>query len=285
MPTPSELQRPVLLYHGGKWLLAPWIIGLFPGHRNYVEPYGGAGSVLLRKPRSFCEVYNDMDGEVVNLFRVLRDRETCLKLCDQLSLTPFARDEFEAARDISADPVERARQLVVRSYFGFAGTGMLNVNYRTGFRACKRTGRPHAGDWVNFPECLWSVTERLHGVTIENRDAVDIIQQQDDTTTLFYVDPPYLADTRNSASKQYAFEMTDLDHVRLAVALKACKGKVMLSGYASDLYDELYSGWYRQEREHHTGGQSGSVMRTEILWMNYEPRTSPLQGVPTDLPL
>jgi len=271
MTTAPAITRPVLRYHGGKWILAPWIISHFPVHKIYVEPFGGGGSVLLRKDRSFCEVYNDMDEEVVNLFRVMRDSASALRLCDLLSMTPFGRLDFKAAYELSDDPIERARRLVVRSFFGF-GSGSFNRDYSTGFRAAsKQTGRPHANDWANVPECLWHVTERLKGVTIECRDAFEVIRQQDHPEALFYLDPPYLQTTRPTSNrKQYRFELGISDHFSLAKLLKSIKGKAILSGYASDLYDrELYPEWRRVEKVAQASGQFGRIQRLEVLWMNF----------------
>ena len=267
----SKISRPLLRYHGGKWLLAPWIISHFPSHKIYVEPFGGAGSVLLRKDRSRCEVWNDLDEEVVNLFRVLRDKNSARQLCDLLELTPFARTEFEKAYEPSDDPIERARRLVVRSFMGFGSSAGSRRN-RTGFRAAsKDSGRPHALDWTNLPESAWLVTERLKGVTIEHRDALEIIKQQDHLETLFYVDPPYLQTTRpNSSKRQYRFELGPQEHRALARLLHGVKGKVLLSGYASELYDnELYNDWRREEKISWANGQSGRVERLEVLWMNF----------------
>jgi DNA adenine methylase len=249
----QEVQRPILRYHGGKWILAPWIISHFPEHKIYVEPFGGAGSVLLRKQR------------------VLRGAGTAKQLCDLLELTPFGRIDFEEAYQPTADLVERARRMVVRSFQGF-GSGSFNRDYSTGFRAAsKQTGRPHALDWVNIPECLWLVTERLKGVTIENRDGFEVIRQQDHPDALFYLDPPYLETTRpNSNRKQYRFELGITDHYALAKLLRSIKGKAILSGYASVLYDrELYADWRRVEKETQASGQHGRVDRLEVLWMNY----------------
>lgn len=266
-----KLTRPVLRYHGGKWLLAPWIISHFPKHRIYAEPYGGAGSVLLRKQRSFCEIYNDLDGEIVHLFRILRDRESALRLCDLLELTPFSRADFDIAYEDASDAVERARRCVVRSFFGFAATGICDIRSKTGFRAAsKRTGRPHAMDWVNFPECLWLTVERLKGVTIECREALEVIRQQDDPETLFYIDPPYLKSQRNSHGKQYRFELGLPDHHDLAKVLKSIRGKCVISGYPSELYDrQLYADWRRVEKTAAASGQVGQVQRTEVLWLNF----------------
>ncbi|ERV79259.1 hypothetical protein Q058_02232 [Pseudomonas aeruginosa BL04] len=161
-------QRPILRYHGGKWLLAPWIIQHLAPHHTYIEPFGGAASVLLRKARSYAEVYNDLDGDVVNLFRVARDRGEELR--QALALTPLAREEFEASYAETTDPLERARRMVVRSFQGF-GSAAANGE-RTGFRSTSaRIGTTPALDWLNYPDALAAITERLQGVVIENRDA------------------------------------------------------------------------------------------------------------------
>lgn len=277
---PQSPTRPILRYHGGKWLLAPWIISHFPEHKIYVEPYGGAGSVLVRKPRSFCEVYNDLDEEVVNLFRIVRDSDQCLKLCTLLELTPFGRLDFAEARLDHNDPLERARRIVVRSFLGF-GSASFNKDYSTGFRAAsKETGRPHANDWANVPECLWLVTERFRAVTIECRDALEVIAQQDHPEALFYLDPTYLDSTRpNSNKKQYRFNLSLTDHRALAEMLRTIKGKAIVSGYPSELYEQLYAGWHRVEKIAQASGQHGRIQRTEVLWLNFVPAPQSINPV------
>lgn len=269
-PPAKAPTRPVLRYHGGKWRIAPWIISHFPAHKIYVEPFGGGASVLIRKPRSFSEVYNDLDADVVNTFRVLRDRDMAFELCRQLELTPFSRDEFNSAYAISEDPVESARRFIARSFMGFGSSG--NRVCITGFRAAsKQSWRPHAMDWVNVPDSLACVVERLKGVVIENKCGLEVIKQQDSDETLFYVDPPYLLGTRNCHVAQYRFEMSATDHVCLARTLSQIKGKAIVSGYPDPLYEELYPGWYRVERKTRKSSNVGSVESTEVLWMNFDP--------------
>lgn len=267
MNTPT---RPVMRYHGGKWRLAPWIIQHFPAHRIYVEPFGGAGSVLLQKPRAFAEVYNDLDSDVVNLFRVLRDPEQSARLRVLLELTPWARDEFYLAYEPTEDPVEGARRTIVRAAMAFGSTHRRKN--RTGFRGkAYRQNQTGAMDWCNYPPQLVRFLERLRGVTIENRDALDIIAQQDTAQTLFYVDPPYPHSTRSSIlndsarDRAYAHELTDEDHRALATALRNARGMVVLSGYPCALYDELYPDWRRAER---AALADGARKRTEVLWIN-----------------
>lgn len=253
-------ERPVLRYFGGKWLLAPWIIEHFPPHRIYVEPFGGAASVLMRKPRTYSEVYNDMDGDIVEVFKVLRDPQTAQDLQRRLTLTPFARDEFFGAYEIASEPVERVRQMMIRAFMGFGSDGHNSDKGRTGFRACSnRSGTTPAHDWANFPDCIPAFTERLRGVVIENRDAADVMRQHDTPETLHFVDPPYVHATR-TVQHGYRFEMTDEQHERLLEVLMSLKGMVILCGYANPLYERL--GWA------HAAHADGARDRVECLWMN-----------------
>lgn len=264
----EPIKRPVLRYHGGKFKLAKWIISHFPEHRVYCEPFAGAASVLLQKPRTYSEVINDMDGEVCNVFRVLRDPTQARELERLLRLTPFARIEFDAAYLAAADPIEQARRSIVRSFMGF-GSAAHNSDHKTGFRAnSNRSGTTPAHDWCNYPNVLTEFTARLMGVVIENRAAAEIIQQHDSFETLHYVDPPYPLSTRNSLRKNgcYRFEMTDDDHRALASVLYEVFGMVVLSGYPCELYDrELFPDWQRIERPSFA---DGAEPRTEVLWLN-----------------
>lgn len=266
------ITRPVLRYHGGKFILAPWIIANFPAHRIYVEPFGGGASVLLRKGRSYAEVYNDLDGEIVNLFRVLRDPVQARELLRLLALTPYARDEYRLAYEPHADPVEQARRTCLRSFAGFSSGS--TSGHLTGFRAnSNRSGTTPAHDWANYPATLVGVIERLRGVVIENKDACEVMRQHDGPDTLHYVDPPYPIVARSaSAAKHlannplYRYEMTDDQHRALADVLHSLRGAVVLSGYGCQLYDtELYPDWRRVTR---AALADGAAPRTEVLWLN-----------------
>ena len=253
------VERPIVRYHGGKWMLAPWIVSFFPTHRVYVEPFGGGGSVLLRKPRSYAEVYNDLDGEIVNLFRVARDRGEELRRA--LELTPYAREEFVLSYTPSEEPVEQARRTVIRAFMGF---GSNSHNRATGFRSnSNRSGTTPAQDWRHYPDQFGAIIERLRGVVIENRDALDVIRTHDSPAALHYVDPPYLPETRD-AGTDYRHEMTVEDHIRLGEALRSLKGAVVVSGYPSALYNDIFRGWVRVERG---AFADGAAQRTEVLWM------------------
>jgi DNA adenine methylase len=267
-----EPTRPVLRYHGGKWLLAPWIISCFPPHRTYVEPFGGAASVLLRKRPCFSEIYNDLDRDVVNLFQVLRDAGRAQDLLNRLRLTPFARAEFESAYELTADGVERARRLVVRSFMGF-GSDAPNIDLRTGFRAqSPLSGRSPEKDWQNYPAALERVIARLRDVVVECRPAMDVMAKNDAETTLHYVDPPYMPETRSKKSGRgrlkyhaYAHEMTTGDHLELLAFLSTLAGMVVLSGYPHPIYDDALPGWRKVETGSHADGGRD---RTEVLWLN-----------------
>jgi DNA adenine methylase len=269
--------RPALRYHGGKWKLAEWIIAQFPPHRVYVEPFGGGASVLLRKPRTYAEIYNDLDEEVVGLFRVLRDRDASAELQALLAHTPFARAEFEAAYEDCKAPIERSRRLLIRSFMGFGSDGH-NGAYRTGFRAnSNRRGTTPAHDWVNYAKALPLLVDRLQGVVIENRDACDAMRAHDGPQTLHYVDPPYPLSTRSRAQRRgnghvgnYRHEMTDADHAALLAVLQTLEGAVVLSGYPHPMYDEALKGWQRIERK---ALADGARPRTEVLWIK-----APLTG-------
>jgi DNA adenine methylase len=266
----SRLTRPVLRWHGGKWRLAPWIIAHFSPHRIYSELFGGAASVLLRKPRAYAEIYNDLDGEVVNLFRVLRNGAHAERLIELLRLTPFARAEFLAAYELADDPVERARRLIARSFMGY-GSGP--VFYRSsGFRANANATGAHntAAEWAGYPDALAAVVDRMQGVAIEEADAFDLIARADSPATLHYIDPPYLAETRSRgnpyrAKHKYRHELNDGDHARLLELARGLRGMVVISGYASALYDRALADWRRVEKP---ALADGARQRMEVLWIN-----------------
>lgn len=236
-----------------------------------MEPFGGAASILIRKQRSYSEVYNDLDGDVVNLFQVLRS-DRADDLVELLTLTPFAEAEFAAAYQPAEDGVERARRLVVRSMMGFGSNGHNRV---TGFRFnSNRTGTTPAMDWTNYPAALRAIIERMRGVTVMNRDALAVMTAHDTPETLHYVDPPYVSETRD-CGKDYAHEMTAADHSRLLCLLQELQGQVILSGYAHPSYDNALQNWHRTERQTHA---DGARERVEVLWMNFDPRSAPPPG-------
>lgn len=265
------IKRPVLRYHGGKFKLARWIISHFPPHRVYVEAFGGAGSVLLQKPRSVGEVYNDRWDTVVNIFRVLRDPVLSQQLAEALRLTPYSRTEFNSSGEellvAIADPVERARLTILRSFGGF-GSASTNAQYSTGFRASTRSdGTNVAQDWARYPEHMHQFTERLRGVVIENKDYREVCEQQDGPDTLHFLDPPYVHSTRNMrrGNANYVHEFTDADHAELANTCRQLTGTVIIAGYESELYTQLFGDWSMVRR---SALADGGRERVECLWSN-----------------
>lgn len=215
--------------------------------------------MLLRKPRSYAEVYNDLDGEIVNLFQIARDRGPELRR--MLELTPFSRSEFNESYVPNSNPLEQARRTIVRAFMGF---GSNSHNKRTGFRSnSNRSYTTPAHDWRNYPMAFGGIIERLRGVVIENRDACEVMLAHDSKETLHYVDPPYLAETRDKGG-DYRHEMTDGQHRSLAAVLTTLEGMVIVSGYASPLYEELFAGWKRLERR---AMADGARERIECLWI------------------
>ncbi len=258
------MKRPIVRYHGGKWRIAPWIISHFLPHRIYVEPFGGGGGVLLRKARSYAEVYNDLDAEIVNVFRMTRDAGEELKRL--LTLTPFSRDEFRESYNRSSDPIEQARRTIARSFMGYGSNAVSAEKGTTGFRSnSNRSGTTPAHDWKNYADVFDLLIDRLRGVVIENRDAKEVMAKHDGPDTLHYVDPPYVLATRASPRHGYRHEMTDFDHEELADFLGKLKGAVVLSGYASPLYEGLFRQWQRIET---AARADGAQHRTEVLWLN-----------------
>lgn len=268
--------RPALRYHGGKFRLATWILSHFPPHRVYVEPYAGAASCLLLKPPAYAEIINDLDGEVVNVFRVLRDPGQAQELARLLTLTPFAREEFVAAYEPSDDPVEQARRTIIKTFMGMgsnsihSNVGMRTMihtrNPKTGFRAVRLAGSSPASDFVTYPEQIERFCARLRGVVIENRDALSVIRQHDRQDTLFFVDPPYVHSTRYDPRHGYRHEMTDAQHRDLAAVLHQVQGLVVLAGYPGELYDrELYPRWQKVLK---TSLKDRAKRAIECLWFN-----------------
>jgi DNA adenine methylase len=269
-----SLSRPPLRYHGSKWRIAPWIIGHFPPHRVYVEAFGGGGGVLLRKERSPIEVYNDLDGDVVNFFRVVRNRRQCRDLCARIERTAYAREEYDQAKRSARGAVERARCLVVRGFMGFNGSGATK-NPTCGFRAADyRARRANNLSWLKVPPTIAATHARLQGVVVENLDALRLLRVHDGADTLFYLDPPYLPETRTSfgKGKGYLHEFGPADHEALAQVARGLTGFAIVSGYPSPLYDALYAGWTCVTTRTLVGGVGSGRFRTEALWLS--PRTA-----------
>lgn len=258
--------RPALRYYGGKWNLAPWIISHFPPHKNYVEPCGGAASVLLQKPRSPLETYNDLDGNVVNFFRVLRDRSD--ELIGKIRLTPWSRVEHQLCLQIEGDELERARRYFVMIWQSLNGASDNDTNYWRCVYDYTGRQRSAAMDGVDI-EHLVEVSRRFTGVQIEHMDALELIQKYDNQDALIYFDPPYVTHTRVKG-RRYRYEWTNKQHKDAADVLMQSTGSVIVSGYYCDIYRDLYErrGWIRQDKSSQT---NGGKSRIESIWLS--PRT------------
>ncbi len=263
-------RRIVFGWYGGKFNHLPWLLPLLPECHHYCEPFGGSAAVLLNREPSPVETYNDIDGQVVNFFKVLRDKPS--KLARAIGLTPFSREEFNLAVNGNGGrltDVERARRFFIRARQ--ARTGLAQTASLGRWANCRNTSRAGMSGvvsrWLGSVDGLPEIAERLLRVQIENRPALDVIRLYDDSGTLFYCDPPYLHSTRGD-DKAYGFEMDEEEHKELAVALRNCKAKVAVSGYRNELMDQLYKGWRRYDAAPKMA-HSIKKTRQECLWMNY----------------
>jgi DNA adenine methylase len=260
-------------WYGGKFSHLDWLLPQLPKCLHYCEPFAGSGAVLLNKMPSPVETYNDIDGEVVNFFKVLREEKD--DLIEQIALTPFSREEFGLACELSPDlsNLERARRFYIRARQ--VRTGLAQTASIGRWANCKNTSRSGMSGvvsrWLGGIDQLEYIAERLLRVQLENRPAIDVIKLYDSKETLFYCDPPYIHETRGD-TKSYAFEMDNSAHRELAALLNAVEGRVAISNYECDLMNELYPAdkWtkiYSPEKTIH----STKDVRQEVLWVNYKP--------------
>jgi DNA adenine methylase len=258
-------------WYGGKFSHLDWLLPLLPQTPFYCEPFAGSAAVLLNRPPSGVETYNDLDGEVVNFFKVLRDQPD--ELQREMALTPFSREEFAIACkvDSQVSPLERARRFYVRARQ--VRTGLAQTASVGRWANCTNTIRAGMSGvvsrWLGAVEQLPEIALRLMRVQIENRPAVHCIKLYDSADTLFYCDPPYIHETRGD-SKAYAFEMTNEQHEELADALNAAKGKIALSNYDCPLMERLFPTKRWKKLHFQRTNHSTKDVRTETLWMNYD---------------
>lgn len=260
--------KPIFRYTGSKWRIAKWIIQYFPKHAAYIEPFAGSASVLLRKSPSKFEVYNDTFGEVVNVFRILRDPAMCELLERALMLTPYSRDEYYAAFEPppdGADNIESARRFLVRCGMAFGSIGGTRKS-PSGWAATPDRSASWAGKYLPAEFAQWA--ERMKTVQIDNRDALDVIRQYDAPNALFYCDPPYSADLWGDSKTVY--QSHSVDHAVLLDVLNEAESYVVLSGYQSDMYAEKLRDWQVVTKTAYTAN-SKAGRRTEYLWIS--PRT------------
>lgn len=254
----------VVKYPGSKWSIANWIISFFPEHHSYLEPFFGSGAVLFTKSRSNIETVNDLDGNVINLFKwIKKDPE---RLAHEIYWTPYARQVYENAFvSVPEDSLQKAVNFYIKLNMGHGfRTNGEKVGWKNDVQGRERAYA--AQDWVNLPEKIIQAAERLRGVQIENRPAVELIQKFNYPNVLIYADPPYVLSTRHG--KQYRCEMSDKEHNELLDVLLEYKGPVLLSGYDSRLYNDRLKDWYREET---TCYSQVCSKKKEILWMNFKP--------------
>ncbi len=259
-------------WYGGKFSHLDWLLPLLPTCSHYCEPFAGAAAVLLNRPPSPVETYNDLDGEVVNFFKVLREEKE--KLIEAIGLTPFSREEFAKAcqLDPNLPAFERARRFYIRARQ--VRTGLAQTASVGRWANCINTSRKGMSGvisrWLGGIEDLAFIAERLLRVQIENRPAIDVIRLYDSKETLFYCDPPYVHETRGD-TKSYGFEMTNEEHRQLAQVLNSVNGRVAISNYQCDLMEELYpsSRWKKHLSPLKTI-HSTKDKRQEVLWVNYD---------------
>ena len=261
--------RPPVKWHGGKHYLAKRIAALLPPHRIYLEPFGGAASVLLNKAPCDVEAYNDLDHKISRLFRVLQAQGSAF--IERLRFVPYSEYEFEDAAEYPSDAseIEKAARDFIRWRQSFGGRG------QTWSCTTRRARGGMAGDvngWWTAIDQLPAVIERLRRVQILNQRAVDAIRRFDHEEAVIYCDPPYLPDTRAANSRDvYGVEMSEQEHCDLAAILNACRSKVVISGYPSDLYTRLYASWRQVEFDmpNHAAAGKTKMRKRETLWLNW----------------
>lgn len=252
--------RTVLKYPGAKNRIADWIVSYMPEHDVYIEPFAGSLAVLFNKERCHIETVNDLNGEVVNFFRVMRDNPE--EMQKMINLTPYSREEYDRAYQETENPVERARRFCVRCWMGFGAANLYHNRFKSG----QQSNSPNpAKAWAELPEIMRQAAVRLKGVQIEQLPALELIGRYDTADVFIYADPPYLHSTR----KKYLYknEMTDFEHEELLKVLIRHPGKILISGYENDMYNAYLSGWNKAYKD--TKAECG-LPRTEVLWMNYE---------------
>lgn len=249
----------ILRYPGAKWRIADWILEHMPPHAVYCEPYFGSGAVFFSKAPVKHETINDINGDVVNFFRICRERPE--ELAALLELTPYAREEYKESYQEVTDPLEKARRLAVRCWMAQGARQGESNGWRY---SANSSGPVVAQQWTRMPEKVIQIACRLQYAQIDNRPALEVIARHNKSDCLIYADPPYLMHTR-TGGKQYSYEMDEQEHVALLQTLLKHTGPVLLSGYDSDLYNDMLSGWGVAMKE--TRSDRGGT-RTEVLWIN-----------------
>jgi DNA adenine methylase len=264
---------PLIKWPGGKRYLVPHIIPLLSPHRFYVEPFAGGLNVLWNKPRSAVEVVSDLELDLINLYRVARDHPLAFAAAARALLYVSGPDReatfYRAKTESLVDPIERAALYMFRVCMSRGADGRSRGRSgRLRGKQNKNEREEYENAWVNRCKRLESYGERLRGVEILNRPAIEVIREYDGPDTVIYADPPYVHSTRTHR-KAYRFEMTDADHLELLEVLGRCQGRVILSGYPSGLYEQALAGWVpiTVDMPNHAGQQKTKGRRQEALWI------------------
>lgn len=259
-------------WYGGKYSHLDFILPNLPnGEEHFCDVFGGSAAVLMNRQPSPVETYNDIDSELVNFFRVLRENSE--ELIRAIGLTPFSREELVIALSSQSglSPVERARRFYVRARQ--TRTGLAQTSSEGRWAHCVLTSRAGMAGavsrWLGAVEALPEIAQRFQRVQIENAPALEVIKRFDTQKTLFYLDPPYVHESRGD-SKAYGHEMTDWDHIELSRVLHEIEGRAIISGYRTELYDELYHDWTRIDAPEKICNSSKGL-RQESLWANFAP--------------
>lgn len=260
-------------YYGGKNRHLADILPLLPAADHYIEPFAGSAAVLLNRDPSPIETLNDLNSDITTFFQVLRDQPE--GLIGKLTLTPYAREEFEKAWYPTEEILEKARRFFIRATMDIAKAGAKkDKSFSTNAKYDPSQFCYAPWNMIQKVQGLPEIVNRLRNVQIENRPAIDVIKKYDRPWSLIYADPPYLPETRTS-SNDYAHEMTIEQHHELAKTLNQCTGKVALSGYDSPTMDELYppGKWFKTgfKKRRVPMSKSGKLKRQEVLWTNYDP--------------
>lgn len=255
----------LLRYHGGKHKIADWIISKMPEHKCYVEPFGGGASVLLKKNPVITEVYNDLDKEVFNVFRTIRENYD--ELARRISMTLYSKEDFQLSFEKSDDPIETARRFLIQSRMSISTGRSNNSTFRTTINKDDYHSNPLT--LFNLTETLYLTRQRMSRVIIENTDAFTMFEKYDLPGTLWFLDPPYINHTRTYKSIKYGYthNLSDHDHETLCKVIRTLKGKVIICNYENDIYNTLLEDWTKDSCR---GFTNSSRKTTETIWMNYK---------------
>lgn len=272
----EEIKSPINWF-GGKYYMKDTIISLFPEHKTYVEGFGGAGHIIFAKQPSEVDVYNDINEGLYLFFKLLRQENTKDKLISAIQLTPYSREEFYNCRDTykesNIDDIEKARRFYIRTMQSFSSIGTAwSYSKNKSRRGMSQAVSKYLG---NVDDNMLSLIDRLREIQVEHLDVIDLLDKYDSDDTLFYLDPPYIAETRTNANV-YDKEMPIDKHKELIQKICNVKGKVILSGYDNPIYEELLNnGWSKiniglYANRNREKDNEKTKLKDEYIWVNYK---------------